>query len=1018
MYLAEADVDGFNNMFKVNVTGTFLVLSAMSATMKSQEAILIESSSPARKTVHGSIVVLSSASSLSTRGRTFIASPLAPREDDVATLLRRSGEDCRLVHQAQDKCDFVRRNCQDDEAGLLQYLTFYYCHLGSIRPLAFVVLVLWLGLLFTTIGIAASDFFSINLSTIATILGLSESLAGVTFLAFGNGSPDVFSTFAAMGSNSGSMAVGELIGAAGFITSVVAGSMALVREFKVSRKTFVRDICFFIAAVAFAVAFLADGNIHLWECFAMIGFYVFYVIVVVGWHACTKRRKARRAKDAAARSHYFASAGGLGNDELEPYRDDPDDDPSADRHVGARGDPAFVDIGVLERGPRIEVGGPEEEQNDDDDDEDDDAVQHRRRQAAAEMTSNMRLSRPRGSRSNSTIVPIRPSLVGALEFRAVLSSLQEEGNMRLRPIHIRSRSDDGLGRRWGGRDIAATGGAPGTRSMGDVGNVSSTARSRALSSGAVLTAIDTDLSTTGPSGPRGRPLTLHTIDGKLAPPPRDPSASSTEAEGSPIEPSPVVAPQIQRLRRINTNDSESLSPDAVPFPAFTDSPMPVSPDTSQPPSLILPTPSIEPRSPFDDVGRHISPKPVSWWPYQLFPSPYVVLGTLFPTLQSWRSKTLWDKFLSLISVPSIFLLAITLPVVESETNDDDSSDSISELPPPGHLGNVTAPVSTEPNGTIEPETEWQRYRRRTRSTRSGSSPLLIAIDAPEDGRETRPSPGGPPIPSVDIQPPKPTSDMPQAESATTDEGQGWNRWLAFIQIFTGPLFTVFIIWANMAEDLERPVATLAKLLLGSVVGSLVLLGILLLTTSPDRRPKYHVMFCFLGFCISIAWISSVAGEVVGVLKAFGVILNISEAILGLTVFAVGNSIGDLVANITVSRLGYPVMALSACFGGPLLNILLGIGLGGAWQTISAANKRKAKHPDRPFEYRPYHIQVSGTLMVSTMALLVTLLALLIMVPMNKWFMNRRIGFFLIALWMVSTVANLAIEITGVWVDIA
>ena len=37
-----------------------------------------------------------------------------------------------------------------------------------------------------------------------------------TFLAFGNGSPDVFSTFAAMGSNSGSMAVGELIGAAGF----------------------------------------------------------------------------------------------------------------------------------------------------------------------------------------------------------------------------------------------------------------------------------------------------------------------------------------------------------------------------------------------------------------------------------------------------------------------------------------------------------------------------------------------------------------------------------------------------------------------------------------------------------------------------------------------------------------------------------------------------------------------------------------------------------------------------------
>ena len=71
---------------------------------------------------------------------------------------------------------------------------------------------------------------------------MSESLTGVTFLAFGNGSPDVFSTFAAMGSNSGSLAVGELIGAACFITAVVAGSMALARPFKVARRSFVRDV--------------------------------------------------------------------------------------------------------------------------------------------------------------------------------------------------------------------------------------------------------------------------------------------------------------------------------------------------------------------------------------------------------------------------------------------------------------------------------------------------------------------------------------------------------------------------------------------------------------------------------------------------------------------------------------------------------------------------------------------------------------------------------------------------------
>ena len=80
-------------------------------------------------------------------------------------------------------------------------------------------------------------------------------------------------------------------------------------------------------------------------------------------------------------------------------------------------------------------------------------------------------------------------------------------------------------------------------------------------------------------------------------------------------------------------------------------------------------------------------------------------------------------------------------------------------------------------------------------------------------------------------------------------------------------------------------------------------------TSEHHRPNTHYLLCFLGFIISIAWISTIAGEVVGVLKTFGVVFGISEALLGLTIFAAGNSVGDLIADITVARLGYPVMAL-------------------------------------------------------------------------------------------------------------
>ena len=155
------------------------------------------------------------------------------------------------------------------------------------------------------------------------------------------------------------------------------------------------------------------------------------------------------------------------------------------------------------------------------------------------------------------------------------------------------------------------------------------------------------------------------------------------------------------------------------------------------------------------------------------------------------------------------------------------------------------------------------------------------------------------------------------------------------------------------------------------------------------------------------------------LKALGVILGISEAILGLTVFAVGNSLGDLVADVTVARLGYPVMALAACFGGPMLNILLGVGIGGAWMTMRNAEKSQRQHGGgAELRYEPYRIQVGGTLMISAVTVLLTLVVLLIVVPGNRWVMSRRIGWGLIGIWTVGTVVNLVVEVTGTWADVA
>jgi sodium/potassium/calcium exchanger 6 len=106
------------------------------------------------------------------------------------------------------------------------------------------------------------------------------------------------------------------------------------------------------------------------------------------------------------------------------------------------------------------------------------------------------------------------------------------------------------------------------------------------------------------------------------------------------------------------------------------------------------------------------------------------------------------------------------------------------------------------------------------------------------------------------------------------------------------------------------------------------------------------------------------------------------------------------------------MALSACFGGPMLNILLGIGLSGTYILVTGAHHHQHKHPGSELRYKSYQIEVGRTLIVTGVTLLVTLVGLLVAVPLNKWVLSKRIGVALIMLWVTTTIVNVALELTG------
>ncbi|KAI8393739.1 Sodium/calcium exchanger protein-domain-containing protein [Radiomyces spectabilis] len=672
--------------------------------------------------------------------RTELASSLSERE-------------CDNVYQYDDQCAYVMQHCSDAVPGLINYIQIYFCASPIGRSFLFVIFCAWLLFLFGFVGIAASDFFCPNLQTIATALHLSESLTGVTFLALGNGSPDLFSTFSAMQSNMGSLALGELIGAAAFIVSVVAGCMCANKPFRAKKFGFLRDVSFFTLAIVLVMIIVADGLIHLYESILLIVFYLVYVSTVVAGNYYMKRRSAYQNLVQRARLEYEET----GNDI---------DDLILRGHAfeGSKDEMELYDEG-------FEVEGYQS-----------DYRQHRN-----PLHPKLR---------------IRTSLFSAIEFQDVVHSLQNAipGYHHIRNIRRRRESMLRGARR----------------------------------------------------------------------------ASNT-----------VPLTQRQPAETSNADDPDAVSPD--------------SPGLSPTPTNELQN-ELTPRQRFyQDVRRH-----------------------LFPSLWNFRRKPLFSKISSLISAPVLFLLVITLPVVKEDALESKNGIQLDD----DALAMLEDPVEEETGA-------------------------MAFGDADEE------------LPS-------------------------WCRWLTATHLLCSPIFVAVVL---SMTGIARPVIILPIVVAVSGLTS----AAFLFTTSDHMRPRLYWMMCFVGFVIAVVWIYVIANEVVGVLQVIGMAIGVSDAILGLTVFAMGNSLGDFVANVTMAKLGFPLMAMSACFGGPMLNIMLGVGLGATYVTLQREE--------------PYAIEVSSTILVSAIGLLIVLVSSLILVPLNGFRMSRKFGYAWIGIYLICTVINLYLEIS-------
>lgn len=91
---------------------------------------------------------------------------------------------------------------------------------------------------------------------------------------------------------------------------------------------------------------------------------------------------------------------------------------------------------------------------------------------------------------------------------------------------------------------------------------------------------------------------------------------------------------------------------------------------------------------------------------------------------------------------------------------------------------------------------------------------------------------------------------------------------------------------------------------------------------------YYLDFfaAFVAFVTCILWIYAAAKEIVGILTIVAQILRIDRGMVGVTLLAWGNSIGDLFADMALAKSGQFFTALTAVFTGPIQNIFLTIGV--------------------------------------------------------------------------------------------
>jgi len=182
--------------------------------------------------------------------------------------------DYESIKNAADVCDYVSKHC---DANYINFYVLHFCSFDQRAYLTIPVFIILIFICFRVLSSTANVYLSASLTFISEKLAISQNLAGITFLAFGNGAPDVISSIVASDPTENAninFAIGALTGGGIFITSLVFSLVIYYGvEVKVQKHLFLRDVCFYILALVLLFIFSINETINLVESILFLMLY-------------------------------------------------------------------------------------------------------------------------------------------------------------------------------------------------------------------------------------------------------------------------------------------------------------------------------------------------------------------------------------------------------------------------------------------------------------------------------------------------------------------------------------------------------------------------------------------------------------------------------------------------------------------------------------------------------------------------------------------------------------------------